>query len=127
MASGLANRIVGTQDATFANSAAANTAVNVDVAASNDPWTQHRDHLLVVYNPSSVTALTVRVIAVETLGGGEREALIETLAVPADSARAFLVSSLGFGEISRVQLRNDTALGLTDGFTAVVRIRRGTE
>lgn len=127
MASGAANRIVATQDAVFANSAAAGTAVDITLPAVDNPWTQHRDHLIVVYNPSTATALTVSINAVETLGGGERVAQIETIAVPAASTRAVLVNSLGFGESSRIRVTNDTALGLAGGFTAVVRVRNGAE
>lgn len=126
MASGAANNIVITQDAAFANSAAAGTVVDIDVAAVGS-WAQHRDHLLVVHNPSTETALTIAIHAVETLGGSERSAQIQTLAVPANSTRAFLVSSLGFGESSRIRVTNDTALGLAGAFTAVVRVRYGSE
>lgn len=110
--------------AVFANSAAVNTVVNVAIAAGKS----RRDRtkfVVIVRNPSAVTALTVRVRAVETaLGGATRYPELATLAVPANTpdGKALVFEGYVSGGL-RVSVSNDTVLGVADGFTADVRVR----
>ena len=110
-----------TGDATFANSAAANTVVNLDIPEIYLERT--RDATVTVYNPSTVTALTVKVQNVETLGGAARYATQETITVPVSSSTTTVVENWLLGEGGRLAVSNDTVLGIADGFTASVRVR----
>lgn len=106
-------------DITWANSAPAGTAVTVDVAGA-----QAASGAVTVRNPSSVTALTVKVQGKETLGGSARWAEIDSVAVPAGEVRQFFVDELWLiGEGGRLSITNDTVLGAGDGFTGQVRVR----
>lgn len=106
-------------DITWANSAGAGTAVDVDV-----PGTQVAAGVITVRNPSAVTALTVKVQGKETLGGGARYPEIDSVAVAANSVVQFYVDELWLmGEGGRLHITNDTILGGADGFTGQVRIR----
>ena len=107
--------------ATWANSAAANTEQNVDVAQPDNLRSRYR---VQIHNPSLVTALTVVVRHVVSLGGTARYAKVTEFVVPAGATVETLVEALfGGTDGTRVVLSNDTALGTTDGFTADVAIR----
>lgn len=106
-------------DITWANSAAAGTAVTVDV-----PGAQAAAGVVTVRNPSTVTALTVKVLGKETLGGAARYPEIASIAVPANSVKQFYVDELWLiGEGGRLSITNDTVLGAGNGFTGQVRVR----
>lgn len=121
------------QTAVYANSDAANTQKTftlTPVAGFNDL----SQFILDVYNPSTVTDLTVKVFAVEsTLGGGTRDCYIGTASVPksatvtgtAISAHRLLFNGGSAGCPLKFVVSNNTVLGASDGFTATFRFREG--
>jgi hypothetical protein len=131
--SGGAARVVGAGSneqvydgtAAWANSAAQNTAVNIDITP---PTVLQGDalNLLIVTNPSTVTDLTVVVKNKGTFGGTARYPELTRYAVAKNLAegKTFLVQGWMLGEGARLTLSNDTALGGSDGFTAYVRVRK---
>lgn len=109
------------QDATWANSAPANTAVNVDITK---PTSAVGEYMLTIYNPSTVTAITVNVYAIAlTLGAGTRYSLITSLSFPANTTQSKFIHGIFNGTDVRFELKNDTILGGSDGFTAKLRLR----
>lgn len=110
--------IIAEGTATWANSAAAGTEQNIDITD-----VRGGNSVIVVHNPSTVTALTVSVRDVETLNAAARYAQRTSFSVAANSDGSFAVENWPVGN-ARLVLSNDTALGLTDGFTAHVRVRR---
>jgi hypothetical protein len=116
--------------AVFANSAGANTQATPITITK--PTNVSQMHQISVYNPSTVTDLTVKVFTVATsLGGGDRDVLVDTITIPkAQSVTGTTINSyaetiynwmnLGNGKI---QISNNTALGAAEGFTATVRVR----
>lgn len=114
---------------TWANSAAVNTEKTVDIAASSTDLAA-RDILIVVRNPSAVTAVTVAVKNTYTdpNGGTTRYAKLTsfTAAVvgtsPDDGGESFLVSGALVSGGCRLSLKNATVLGGSDGFTASVQV-----
>ena len=117
------NKQVGTdQNATWANSASANTAVNLDYTL---PAALRRDakYVVAVYNPSTVTALTVKPKnKADNFGAATRYPELTSLAVPVNSVKAFVVEGWMLDAGGRLTLSNDTVLGVSDGFTATVRV-----
>lgn len=115
---------------TFANSAPANTqAAAITITRPANPV---KEHELIVYNPSTITDLTVKLFAVETnLGGGSRDVLIATVIIPKKQtttgtnieAHAKFATGLFNGADLKIQVSNDTVLGVADGFTANLRLR----
>lgn len=108
--------------AVWANSAAVNTAVNIDIALPS-PLQSDAKYLISIINPSAVTALTVKVKNKETFGAAQYPELT-TFSVPATTDKAVLVEGWMLGEAGRLTLSNDTVLGAADGFTANVRVRK---
>lgn len=114
---------------TFANSAAINTQVSSTISTPIDPVQAYK---ISVYNPSVVSALTVKLFTVEKgLGGADCSCLLETLTVPkaqvitgtlVDSYE-FLMGGIFCGGDLKIVASNDTALGASEGFAATVRIR----
>jgi hypothetical protein len=108
--------------AAWANSAAANTEVNLDFTQPGNFTSKHR---VQVHNPSSVTALTVKVQNTVSLGGSSRQALLQTISVGTSSTKETLVEGMfGGTDGVRLTLSNDTVLGLSDAFTADVAVRQ---
>ena len=114
---------------TFANNAAANTQVNVDIA---QPTVVKTRYALVTYNPSTVTDLTVKVFAVETsLAAATRYALLTTISVGKSATvtgttvntRLNIIEGLFVGSALRLVVSNDTVLGAAEGFSAYARLR----
>lgn len=108
---------------TFPNSAAANSvqAVTFDVPIAE----AGARYLVEAFNPSTVTALTVRLQNRETLGGTPRNIQVTTLAVPVNSGRAVTLDGWPQGDNqARIEVSNDTVLGAADTFTAWIRVRR---
>ena len=113
----------------FANSAAINTQVSATISTPIDPVQAYK---ISVYNPSAVSALTVKLFTVEKgLGGADCSCLLETLTVPkaqvitgtqVDSYE-FLMGGIFCGGDLKIVASNDTALGASEGFAATVRIR----
>jgi hypothetical protein len=111
------------QPATWPNSAAATTEVTVTGTQE-----EHRGSgaaVVLVHNPNTVTALTVtpRVRMTDRNGTQRLAALpdVPAFSVPANSTEARRIPSLvGIPDLS---LKNATALGAGDGFTAEVIIQ----
>ncbi|MHB1651661.1 MAG: hypothetical protein ACYCVD_04180 [Desulfitobacteriaceae bacterium] len=109
--------------AAWANSAAVNTAVNLDIPLPSDV---HGEGLyqITITNPSAVTAITAKVKNKETLGTAKYP-LLSTISTPVSTpdGKVTVVQGL-FGEAARITLSNDTVLGVADGFSAYVRVRK---
>lgn len=113
--------------ATWANSAAAGTEVNIDLDSRPDPTTDRGAVIVDIHNPSTVTALTGKPKAKQTLNATARHATLDgaSFNVPANSTRRFLIDPAWLvGEAARLTLSNDTALGAADGFSARVKVTR---
>jgi hypothetical protein len=127
-------RKIGSDNAVvFANSALINTQVNVDISIDKTliPAPKTRC-VLEVYNPSTVTDLTVKLMSKAlSFGGDTRYCLIDTVTIPKSQAitgttvNAYLklFDGLFTGEDLRLVVSNNTALGVAEGFTAYARIR----
>lgn len=86
-----------------------------------------------VYNPSTVTDLTVKVQSIETsFGGGTHNPFITSFSIPKSqtvtgtsisSYQKFIDSAMFIGTSIKLVISNDTALGSGQGFTTSVRIR----
>jgi len=111
-------------DAVFAASAAANTVADLDVPA--DTITGTDQFVVIVTNPSAITALTVVVRGKETFTAGVRYPAVQTITVPANTPEGTLtvVDGALVGEGARIVVSNNTVLGLGQGFTAEVRVRK---
>ena len=119
-------------DFTFANGALANNQQTITVAK---PTTPKMEYQLLIYNPSTASDITVKLLAVEEDLGGEGvdvEVLIDSFVVPKAqtvsgttiSAYAVnLVGALFNGSALKIVVSNNTALAADGGFTATVRIR----
>lgn len=113
----------------WANSAPVNTEKTIDLVASATDLAG-RDILIVVRNPSAVTAVTVAVknTYVDPSGSTTRYAKLTsfTAAVvgtsPDDGGESFLVSGALVSGGCRLSLKNATALGGSDGFSASVQV-----
>lgn len=116
-------------NAVFANSDAVNTQKTINFTAPEDPSDQYE---LIVYNPSAITDLTVKVFNVELLLGlGDRDALITTLTIPKaatvtgtllDVYVNIITGAFNGGNLKLV-VSNVTALGAAQGYTAFFRLR----
>lgn len=126
-------RAIGADNAVaFAHSALVNTQVAIDIPV-NTVFPSPRDRcVLEVYNPSTVTDITIKLFAKAlALGGGTRYCLIDTVTIPKSQAitgttiNAYLkiFEGLFISEDLRIVVSNDTALGAAEGFTATARIR----
>lgn len=106
----------------FANSAEAGTIVNVAVPL---PSSLNKDakYKLTVINPTTVTGLVISVQNKETISGTAYYPEVRNIGINAGESRDFIVDGL-FGESARFAVSNYSALGLSDGFTGLVRIRR---
>jgi hypothetical protein len=116
------NAKIADTTAVWANSAAANTAVNVDIDLPS-PLQGDAKYLITVVNPSAVTALTIKVKNKETFGTAQYPELT-TINIPVNTSKAVIVEGWLLGEASRLTLSNDTVLGIADGFTANIRVRK---
>lgn len=129
-ATGISGRQIGTDhDIVFANESSQHTQKTLDISV---PSSTKKSYKLLVYNPSSVTALTVKVFDIElAMKGSTRYVYEKTLAVPAVTtttgtelnAYAFVIENMFAGANLRLVISNDTALGESDGFTATFRLR----
>jgi len=117
------------QQITWANSDPANTQKNITFTK---PDIVIDEYELVIYNPSIVTDLTIKVFAVEpALGGNARDALITTipvlksLVITGTTINAYtkLLHGIFNGCDCKLVISNDTALGAADGFSVYIRLR----
>lgn len=128
----------------WANSSAANTTKDVDFATTvDDTGKENTDlsvgerlrttsgkYVVLVHNPSAVTALTVKAksrwtdsAAAAKVADLRDGAADKTLSVPANSTKAMVFEGLDVADGARLTLSNDTVLGVGDGFTAQVQVR----
>lgn len=107
----------------FVNSAAANTVVNVEVDLP-EFFQADSKYLVVIQNPATDSALTVKVKNKETLNGVDAFPELSSIAVPIGSVKAVVVEGFLLGTGGRLSVQNDTALGVSGGFTARVLIRK---
>jgi hypothetical protein len=111
----------------WANSAPLNTELTVDVAPGS-PGLGGRDVLVIIRNPSAVTALTVASenTWTDSNGGATRYAKSTFFTAAATATNgdgeAFLVAGALVTGGCRISLKNTTALGVADGFTASVQV-----
>lgn len=115
--------------AVYANLAVANTQETIQIDAPVNPIQAYK---LAVHNPSAITGLTLKLFTVEkSLGGADRDCLLETLDVPKAQtikgtvidAYEFLVGGIFCGGDLKIVASNDTALGAGDAFAASIRLR----
>jgi len=106
--------------AAWADSAAQDTEVNLDIALPT-PLPSGGLYTIFVKNPSANTGLDVSVRSKETFDAASYAELTSwNVAAGANSLK--LVQGWG-GEALRLTLSNDTALGVGEGFTAYVSVR----
>lgn len=114
-------QIEGDKSAAWANSAAANTVVQIDLAQVGEIRSKYR---VQIYNPSSVTAISVTVYNRVKVAGVVRSTELVSDSVPTGTAKEILVEGMfGGTDGVRLALSNATALGLSDGFTADMAVR----
>ena len=117
------------QDLTWANSASANTQKTYTFTKPTNPLSKYE---LIVYNPSTVSDLTVKIFAKElALKEDIRNGYITMFTVP--KAQAFTGTTINTyvktlegifnGTDCIVVVSNDTILGGSDGFIATIRLR----
>lgn len=113
----------------FADSAAADTQKTYTKAMPDDSVGEYE---LDFYNPSTVTDLTVKVMAVLTLfGGGTRYGYITSFSIPKSqtisgttvNTYTKYVEGIFNGTACQLIISNDTQLGGSDGFTCTFRMR----
>jgi len=125
----LGTQVGSDQNIVFANSDPANTQVPITFTKPTNPI---QEYDLIVYNPSTVTDLTVKLYTIETsLGGGDRDAYITSVSVPKSQSitgttincyKKSLAKIFNNGNF-KIVVSNDTVLGGSDGFTSVARLR----
>jgi len=131
---------IGTdQTATYANSAAANTQVIISVTKATYPAQRHQ---IVIYNPSTVTDLTVKifgkclvlgdsVVDIDGTTTTTKSSLYDSFTVPKKQSITGTTINTYVKEIEgifadtdlRIVVSNDTVLGASDGFSAYVRVK----
>jgi hypothetical protein len=121
--------VVADQDVVFANNAPVNTQNTVNITLPFDPASIN---MLAVYNPSTVSDLTVKVFGVEDeLKAASRAALITSISVPKSQSITgttintylSLVQGIFAATNLRLVISNDTVLGGAEGFTATIRLK----
>lgn len=118
------NERVGGSDltATWAESAPQNTAVNIDINTPLYPQVNAK-YLVLISNPSSVTALSVTAkIISNSFGGMTRYPALSSWSVPTQSSKAVLLEGWLLDSGGRLTLSNDIALDVGQGFTAYIRV-----
>lgn len=121
------NEIVLDTVATWAASAAANTAVNIDIpGVATYGYSEDVRYAVMVTNPSTVTAVAVAVKAKDTINGATSYPTLQSFTVPVNTPEGTvtIVEGLLIGEGARLTLTNPTALGVGQGFSAGVKIRK---
>lgn len=122
LAHGTNNLIDSEKTYTWASSATANTDKSNTFTIVNHKL--DGIYVIHVYNPSAVTALTVKCINTESLNGSDRDCELARFSVPASSSRAFVIQGFGVGSgTPKITMSNDTVLGGSDGFSAYLRLR----
>lgn len=123
------NELVFDGTYTFANSASPNTVANSPGLNITLPSSLQRNatYLVTITNPSSATAITVKIQNKETnWGGSDLYPELHQYAVQAStpSGRPVMVEGWLLGSGGRIVISNDTGLGISAGFTGLVRVRK---
>lgn len=126
----MALNMVARKTATWANSAGANTEVDVNIDFSELPQSLISKYLVLVHNPSAVSAITGTIKTRFTDDAGVARAATKRTTTPADetivaaaaTTRGFVVEGFHAAQGGRITLKNDTVLGVGDGFTAKVEV-----
>jgi hypothetical protein len=106
--------------AAWANNAAANTSVTIDIVKPLIPIMSYE---LTVYNPSTESDLTINVYQKKTaLGGGDRYAFLTALNYQKTTTTAKVLEPLFCGGDVRLIISNDTLIGAAGAFTATLRL-----
>ena len=117
------------QTITWDNSDAANTQKSCSFTKPAKPIEEYE---LIVYNPSTVSDLTLKLFAIETdLAGDTRDALITTIPILKSQVMtgttvntyAKIIHGIFNGVDCKLVVSNDTALGAAEGFSATIRLR----
>lgn len=126
-------QIAADADLAFANSAPADTQKTLDVAVPvNSPKNSYK---LIVYNPSAVTDLTIKVFSKELLlkastryafEGDVNVPMSQTIGGTAIDTHVFELAGAFAGADLRLIVSNNTALDVADGFTTTLRLRELT-
>lgn len=121
---GTANQFVDTT-ATWANSAAVNTIVNIDVTFPSPPQVEGR-YTTTIVHPSTVTDLKVIWRGKASAGTIQYPELTQVTHPKSTTAgRDYpTVGWHGTGGAGRIALSNDTVLGAAEGFTCYVKCWR---
>jgi hypothetical protein len=122
---GFGTTLAADQSTSWANSAAVNTANNVDIAMPAELQPEGR-YAIAILNPSTVTDLSVIIKAQETsFNAATRYVELTSFTMPKNKAdgKYFIVTGL-VGSSLRLTLSNDTVLGGADGFTAYIRVKK---
>jgi hypothetical protein len=120
-------QLLGNGTLVWANSAAANTAVTLALALpSGQPGVPIEERAVVlVHNPSAVTALTVKYrLKWRDSAGNARSADLTSVAVAVNSTKAFIVDLGILAAGAEIVASNDTVLGGSDGFTAFCQVQQ---
>ena len=111
--------------ATWANNALINTEVTVDLALPTIR-TPEDVYQVVVTNPSTESALTIRVCVKLTPVATARYPELTRFGVPVSTTNGYArnIQGLAAGEAIRLVIANDTAIGAAGAFTAEIGIRK---
>lgn len=113
----------------FAAESAADTQKTLTIA---QPSNSYGEYELAIYNPSTVTDLTLKIMAIETsLGGDTRYGYITSMAIPKSqeisgttiNTKSVFINGIFNGTDCQLIFSNDTVLGVGEGFTCTARIR----
>lgn len=119
------NDVLAEGQVAWAASAAQNTLNTINLT---QPYTYQPDalYLLTLLNPSTVTDLEVRVRGKESFQGVAYypELTSFDMLKSQPDGQTFVIQGWLLGEGGRIELRNKTALGAGQGFTARYRVRR---
>lgn len=117
----ISGALVADVSAEFPAEAAQDSQVSVTVPEVSDPVQAYK---IVVHNPSTVSAVKIKLYTVEAdFGGADRDSYIDEVVIPVSSTEEVIVGGLFCGGALKLVASNNTVLGAGDAFTASVRIR----
>lgn len=104
------NATVAQGTLTWASGAVTGTVVTGAITLGND-YDSTATYYMALYNTCSGSVNTVRVYNQYTMGGSQRDVIINTTAVPAASGVFVKLEGLGLAETMKITATNATALG----------------
>ena len=115
------------QRVTWANSDPANTQKVITIIK---PAQVIKTHSITVYNPSTVTDLTVKVLNTKAVNGTSRDCLVTSFVVPKSQSvtgttvntYSVEVEGMFVGGNVKLAVSNNTVLGVADTFSADIRV-----